>query len=585
MMQVMADLVIRNATIIDGTGGPSRRGDIAVTGQHITAVDAHVDAHGTREIDADGLLLTPGFVDIHTHYDGQVTWDGVIAPSSLHGVTSIVMGNCGVGFAPARPTDAQHDWLIGLLEGVEDIPGTALAEGLPWDWESFTDYLDALGRRQYTLDIGAQVGHAPLRAYVMGERGANPDEAASADELAEMARLTRAGIDAGALGFTTSRTMLHRTRDGEPLGTRHSPTDELIAIASALSDARTGVLQMISDAYLSGDATFAKAEMAMMRALVEATGRPLSMTVQQPDEVPDRWREMLEFVAGCRADGLPVRAQVAPRPIGVLEGLGSSINPFAVTPSYREIAALPVDERVHLLRDPERRRRILAEHETRPEGVLGELTHGFQKLYPMSDPVNYEPDESDSVLAVARAAGRPPAEVAYDLLLQQDGRQLLYMPLMNYVSGNLDDVREMLLSPHSIMGLSDGGAHCGAICDASFPTTTLSHWGRTRTRGEKLPVELLVHHLTQRTAAHVGWRDRGVIAPGYLADVNLIDFDTIDAHPPTLVHDLPAGGRRLMQTASGYRMTIKRGTVTFADGKHTGELPGRLVRGAQAPVS
>jgi N-acyl-D-aspartate/D-glutamate deacylase len=578
----MADLVIRNATVVDGTGAPRRRGDVAVTGELITAVEEHVDERGTREIDADGLLLTPGFVDIHTHYDGQVTWDGLVAPSSLHGVTSIVMGNCGVGFAPAKPTAAQHDWLIGLLEGVEDIPGTALAEGLPWDWESFTDYLNALERRRYTLDIGAQVGHAPLRAYVMGERGANPDEAATVEELAEMARLTRAGIDAGALGFTTSRTMLHRTRDGEPLGTRHSPTDELVAIASALSDAGKGVLQMISDAYLSGDAAFAEAEMAMMRALVEATGRPLSMTVQQPDEVPDRWREMLDFVARCRADGLPVRAQVAPRPIGVLEGLGSSINPFVVTPSYREIAALPLDERVRLLQDPERKRRILGEHEPRPDGVLGELTHGFQKLYPMRDPVDYEPDAKDSVAGIAAATGRAPAEVAYDLLLERDGQQLLYMPFMNYVAGNLDDVREMLVSPHTIMGLSDGGAHCGAICDASFPTTTLSHWGRTRTRGEKLPVELLVHHLTQRTAAHVGWLDRGVIAPGRLADINLIDFDALDAHPPTLVHDLPAGGRRLMQTASGYRTTIKRGTVTFESGEHTGALPGALVRGAQA---
>jgi N-acyl-D-aspartate/D-glutamate deacylase len=579
----MADLVLRNATIVDGTGAPRRRGDVAVTGELITAVETRIEDRGRHEIDADGLLLTPGFVDIHTHYDGQVTWDGVVAPSALHGVTSIVMGNCGVGFAPAKPTDEQHDWLIGLLEGVEDIPGTALAEGLPWDWESFTDYLDALDRRRYTLDIGAQVGHAPLRAYVMGERGANPDEAATADELLEMARLTRAGIEAGALGFTTSRTMLHRTRDGEPLGTRHSPTDELIAIASALKDAGKGVLQMISDAYLSGDEAFAKAEMAMMRALVEATGRPLSMTVQQPDEVPERWREMLGFVAACRADGLPMRAQVAPRPIGVLEGLGSSINPFVVTPSYREIAALPLQERIRLLQDPERKRRILAEHHPRPDGVLGELTHGFGKLYPMHDPVDYEPDAKDSVARLAATSGRAPADVAYDLLLHSDGQQLLYMPLMNYAGGNLDDVREMLVSPDTIMGLSDGGAHCGAICDASFPTTTLSHWGRTRTRGEKLPVELLVHHLTQRTAAHVGWHDRGVIAAGRLADINLVDFDALDAHPPTLVHDLPAGGRRLMQTASGYRATIKRGTITFADGEHTGALPGGLVRGAQQP--
>jgi N-acyl-D-aspartate/D-glutamate deacylase len=577
----MPDLVIRNATIVDGTGQPGVHGDVAVTGDLITAVGPHLDERGQREIDADGLTVTPGFVDIHTHYDGQVTWDGVVAPSSLHGVTSIVMGNCGVSFAPARPTEAQHDWLIGLLEGVEDIPGTALAEGLPWDWETFTDYLDSIERRRYTVDVGAQVAHAPLRAYVMGERGADPNESPTTDELAEMARLTREGIEAGALGFTTSRTVLHRTRDGEPLGTRYSTADELIAIASALSDAGKGVLQMISDAYLSPDGTFANEELALMRNLVETTGRPLSMTVQQPDDVPDRWREMIDFVAGCVADGLPMRAQVAPRPIGVLQGLASTLNPFIMTEDYRTVAALPLPERVRQLRDPQRKARILREHEARMEGMLGELTQSFHKLYPLTDPVDYEPAAADSVQGIASASGRHAAEVAYDLLLDDDGNQLLYMPLMNYVAGNLDDVREMLLSPHAIMGLSDGGAHCGVICDASFPTTTLAHWGRRRTRGEKLPVELLVHHLTQRTASHVGWRDRGVVAPGYLADLNLIDMNVLDAHPPTLVYDLPAGGRRLMQTAEGYRATIKRGVVTFEDGQHTGAFPGRLVRGPQ----
>jgi N-acyl-D-aspartate/D-glutamate deacylase len=305
------------------------------------------------------------------------------------------------------------------------------------------------------------------------------------------------------------------------------------------------------------------------------------MTVQQPDEVPDRWREMIDFVGGCVADGLPMRAQVAPRPIGVLQGLGSSINPFVVTEGYREVASLPLPERVRQLRDPERKARILREHETRLEGILGDLTQSFHKLYPLTDPVDYEPAAADSVQGIAGATGRRAAEVAYDLLLEREGNQLLYMPLMNYVSGNLDDVREMLLSPYAIMGLSDGGAHCGAICDASFPTTTLAHWGRRRTRGEKLPIELLVHHLTQRTASHVGWLDRGVVAPGYLADLNLIDMDRIDTHPPAIIHDLPAGGRRLMQTADGYRATIKRGVVTFEDGQHTGAFPGGLVRGAQ----
>src|SRR5215207_3521951 len=457
----MADLVIRNASIVDGTGSPARHGDVAVTGDTITAVGPNLDEHGTREIDGDGLVVTPGFVDIHTHYDGQVTWDGVIAPSSLHGVTSIVMGNCGVSFAPARPTQEQHDWLIGLLEGVEDIPGMALAEGLPWDWESFTDYMDSIERRSYTVDVGAQVAHAPLRAYVMGERGADPNESPTLDELTEMARLTRQGIDAGAMGFTTSRTMLHRTRDGDPLGTRYSTADELTAIASALTDARRGVLQMISDAYLSTDDTFAKEELALMRNLAETTGRPLSMTVQQPDDVPDRWREMIDFVDGCVADGLTMRAQVAPRPIGVLQGLASSINPFAVTAGYREIADLPLAERVRQLRDPARKARILQEHEARIDGILGDLTQSFHKLYPLTDPVDYEPDAASSVLGIARATGKRPSEVAYDLLLRNEGNQLLYMPLMNYVAGNLDDVREMLLAPNTVMGLSDGGAHCG----------------------------------------------------------------------------------------------------------------------------
>jgi N-acyl-D-aspartate/D-glutamate deacylase len=575
----MADLVIRNATIVDGTGSPSRRGDVAITGERITEVADRIESQARRDIDADGLVITPGFVDIHTHYDGQVTWDPVVAPSSLHGVTSAVMGNCGVSFAPAKPTDADHDWLIGLLEGVEDIPGTALAEGLPWDWETFPDYLDALDRRRWTIDIGAQVSHAPLRAYVMGERGADPHEAPSADELAQMHRLVREGIEAGALGFTTSRTVLHRTRDGAPLGTRFSTADELIAVTSALTEAQAGVIQMISDAYQDADEEFVGEELALMRSIAEATGRPISMTVQQPEPQPDRWRRMIDWVAACVADGLPMRAQVAPRPIGVLSGLDASINPFMTCPSYQELHRLPLPERVARLEDGERRRRILLEHEVVPAGMVGELTHGFHKLFPLTDPVDYEPPASRSILGLATAAGRPPAEVTYDLLLENDGRQLLYMPLHNFASGDLSAVREMLLSPHAIIGLSDAGAHCGTVCDASFPTTAVAMWARDRAEG--LPIELIVHHLTQRTASHVGWRDRGVIAPGYLADVNLIALDELNAHPPTLVRDLPAGGKRLMQTASGYRATIKRGVVTFAEGQATGDRPGRLVRGPQ----
>ena len=574
------DLVIRNGVVVDGTGAAPRHADLAISNGVITAVDAQVGGRGTREIDADGATITPGFIDIHTHYDGQATWDPVLAPSSIHGVTSLVMGNCGVGFAPAKPTPDQHDWLIGLLEGVEDIPGTALAEGLTWDWETFPEYLDALDRRTYSLDVATQVAHAPLRVYVMGERGANPDEVPTLDELAAMAAQVRAGVEAGALGFTTSRTYIHRTRDGAPLGTRYSTIDELTALASAMADTGRGVIQLISDAYQSSDAEFATAEMATMRALAEATRRPLSMTVQQPEALPDRWREMTTWVAECAAAGLSLKTQIAPRPIGVLQGLTSTINPLILCPSYAAVAKLPLAERVVALRDPERRARIVAEHAaTSVDGLLAELTGGFHKLFPMNDPVDYEPPASASVAARAAAERRSPVEVLLDLLVELDGNRLLYMPLFNFAKGNLDDVREMLLSPHALMGLSDAGAHCGTICDGSNTTTALTLWTRDRTAGPTLPIELMVHHMTQRTAEHVGWFDRGVLAPGYRADVNVIDMHTLAAHPPTIIRDLPAGGARLMQTATGYRHTFTHGVETFVNGEHTGALPGRLVRG------
>ncbi len=574
------ELVIRNATVVDGTGAAPRLADVAVDGDRITAV-GDVDGRGHREIDADGLTVTPGFVDLHTHYDGQATWDPLLAPSSIHGVTSIVMGNCGVGFAPARPTPEQHDWLIGMLEGVEDIPGTALAEGLAWDWETFTDYLDALDRRSYALDVATQVAHAPLRAYVMGERGADPLELPTADELAEMAVQVKAGMLAGALGFTTSRTYIHRTRDGAPLGTRYSSIDELTALAGAMAETGRGVIQLISDAYQSPDVDFTRDEMAVMRALVEATGRPLSMTVQQPEPLPDRWREMAAWVDECVAAGLPLKTQVSARPIGVLQGLTATLNPLVLCPSYQEVAKLPLPELVHALRDTDRRARIVVEHAARQiDGMLYEITNGFHKLFPMGDPVDYEPEASSSIAGMAAATGRNPVEVVLDLLVERDGNQLLYMPLFNFAKGNLDDVREMLLAPNSLIGLSDAGAHCGAISDGSMTTTALALWSRDR-RGDTLPLELMVHHITQRTAQHVGWHDRGVVAPGYLADLNVIDMRTLATHPPHIVRDLPAGGRRLMQTATGYRHTFKRGVETFADGAHTGQLPGVLVRGAQ----
>ena len=579
------DLVIRNAHLVDGTGAPGRDGvDIAVSGGVITEVSPSVDGRGAREIDADGHLVTPGFVDIHTHFDGQATWDPLLAPSSIHGVTTLVMGNCGVGFAPVRPSSDQHDFLINMLEGVEDIPGTALHEGLTWDWETFPEYMDALGRRPFAVDVAAQVAHAPLRAYVMGSRGADPDEVPTADELIAMARHVKDGMRAGALGFTTSRTYIHRTKDGAPLGTRHSSADELLALVTAMAETGSGVVQLISDAYQSGDHDFAVSEMKLMEAMARAAGRPLSMTVQQPAAEPERWREVGEWVDRAVGGGLQLATQVAVRPIGVLQGFTATINPLSPCLSYIEIADRPLPERVAALADPARRARIIAEHAaamSRIDGLASEMFNGFHKLYPMENPVNYEPTPADSVAARAKAAGRDVIDFVIDLLCEDGGNRLLYMPLFNFAKGNLDDVREMLLRRNAVVGLSDAGAHCGAISDGSATTTALALWCKDRAADGRLPLEYMVNHITQRTARHVGLLDRGVVAPGYVADLNVIDFDDLGTPPPRIVHDLPACGRRLMQTATGYLHTIKSGSVTFENGQHTGVLNAGLVRGAK----
>jgi len=576
----MFDLIIRNGVIVDGTGRPQFRGDVAVRDGRIVEV-GEVSGLAKRTLDADGALVTPGFVDIHTHYDGQVSWDNVLAPSSINGVTSAAMGNCGVGFAPARVD--KHDWLIQLLEGVEDIPGTALAEGLTWDWESFPDYLNALERRHYTMDLGAHVPHAALRAYVMGDRGADHTAIPSLDEIAEMERLTFEAMESGALGFSTSRTYIHRSREGVNIGTLTASEEELLGIVGALKRSGKGVVQLISDAYLTADDAFARSELALIRRLASSTGRRLSFTVQQSDDSPDRWRHIFGEIEQMAEDGLSVRAQVAPRPIGAILSFGSTTNPFMAAPTYRALAAsTPLAERLRRLADPEIKAKILAEHATfHPDGFAGILFHGFNRMYRMSDPVDYEPQESASLGAEAARLGRDPAEFAYDVYLEEGARRLIYMPLINYARGNLDDVYGMMTSPNTLYGLSDGGAHCGTICDGSFPTTTIGLWSKGSKSGLKASIESLVHGYTQRNAEHVGWYDRGVVAPGYLADLNVIDMDRLALSPPEIVQDLPAGGTRLLQTARGYRWTIKNGTVTFEDGKWTGETPGRLLRGDQ----
>ncbi len=575
----MHDLVIRNATLVDGTGAERRLADIAVDGQQIVDVSDSPGSigSGTRELDADGLLVTPGWVDIHTHYDGQVTWDADLAPSSTNGVTSILVGNCGVGFAPVAPD--RHQWLIELLEGVEDIPGTALTEGMTWGWESFPEYLDLLDQLHWTVDVGTQVPHAALRTYVMGDRGADVGSVATADEIVAMSRLTEEAIRAGAMGFTTSRTYAHRTSRGEQIGTLRASADEVLGIADALRRAGTGVVQLISDAYQSADDELVGHEIELLGRIATEVGRPLSFTVQQNDDTPDRYRELLSAIAGWNAAGADVKAQVAVRPIGVLIGLQATVNPFLFCPSYRPLHGLDHAERLARLADADLRATLIAEHrQADPPGFAAIIHHGYDRMYPLSDPPNYEPTPADSVAGLAAARGFEPVEVLYDLLLDDGGTRLLYIPLMNYARGDLDDVREMITHPYAMFGLSDAGAHCNSICDGSFPTTAITHWTRDRSRGERLPLEAIVHHQTQRTARHVGWTDRGVVAPGYLADLNVIDYDRLSLRPPQLVADLPAGGTRLLQTADGYVATIKRGTVIAEEGTLTGARPGRLQR-------
>jgi N-acyl-D-amino-acid deacylase len=565
----MHDLVIRGGTIVDGSGERARDGDVAVDGCRIAAVGGAAGA-GRREVDARGLLVTPGWVDIHTHYDGQVTWDPYLTPSCWHGVTTVVMGNCGVGFAPAKPQ--RHDWLIGLMEGVEDIPGTALAEGIRWSWESFREYLDALERMPRALDVAAQAPHGAVRAYVMGERGAK-NEPATPEDVAGMARIVREAIAAGALGFTTSRTVLHRAVDGEPVPGTFAGEDELLGIGRVLGEAGHGVFEMASDLMPEDN------EMAWMERLSRETGRPITFALLQNDLDPLQWRRLLAATERANAAGARITPQVAARPTGLLMGLQSTAHPFVSHRTYRAIAHLPLDERVREMRRPEVRQRIIGEEVQFTNPVAAIVAGAFHKLFPLGDPPDYEPAPEKSVAAAARREGRSPREIAYDLLLERDGRALLYFPLLNYSDVDFEPIREMLLHPQTVPGLSDGGAHCGIICDAGTPTFLLTHWVRDRRRGERLPLEFVVRRQTRDTAEVYGLNDRGLLAPGLKADLNLIDLDALALDAPRMVFDLPASGRRLIQKARGYRMTIKDGVPIFEDGEPTGALPGHLIRG------
>ncbi len=575
----MHDLVVRNGVIVDGTGADRFAGDVAITGGVITDI-GDVVGQSRQEIDADGRMVSPGWVDIHTHYDGQATWDPDLAPSSVHGVTTVVMGNCGVGFAPAEPH--RHDWLISLLEGVEDIPGTALAEGMGWGWESFPEYLNVLDGLQWTVDIGTQVPHAALRTFVMGEDGADNTVAATAQQIARMSHLCEQAIRAGALGFTTSRTWVHRSSDGQQIGTLRADAAEVLGIAAALQRAGTGVVQLISDAYQATDETLVANEMALLEAIALLVRRPLSFTVQQSDETPDRWRDLLAAIERWRRAGADVSAQTAVRPLGVVAGLASTVNPLRCSATYREVAKLSLAERVERMGRAEVKRKILDEHGAYVPNSFSASTHsGYERMFPMAEFPNYEPTPDQSLAAIAEREGRAGNEVLYDTLIGEGGTRLIYLPFMNYAAGTLDDVAEMIASPVTLSGLSDAGAHCNTLSDGTMPTTAISHWTRDRTHGATFSLEHMVHRQTQATAAHVGFTDRGVIGVGCVADLNVFDHDTINACAPELVQDLPAGGTRLLQRSVGYGATIKSGTVTAIDGELTGNHPGRLVRGPQ----
>jgi N-acyl-D-aspartate/D-glutamate deacylase len=562
-------LVIRNGTIVDGSGGDPYEADLALTDGKIAAIGGNI-AKGTEEIDARGRLVTPGFIDVHTHYDAQVTWSDRLSPSSWNGATTVLFGNCGVGFAPCR--EDQHDMLINLMEGVEDIPEVVLSEGLPWNWHSFPDFLDAIAARSYDVDVAAQVPHAALRVYVMGQRGADREPATEQDRQ-RMAELTAEGLRAGALGFSTSRTINHRAADGRHIPTLRAEEAELTAIAHAMREAGTGWLQIVSDFEDQDD------EIGLFRRLAKESSRPVTITLTQSDARPNGWRELMAQIDAANEEGLRITAQVRSRPTSVLLGLELSQNPFMGRPSYKRIAHLPFPERLAQLRQPDFRARILAEQfeGSRRAGRV----ERWDRMYPLGDPPDYEPKAESSIAARAARQGRSPEEVAYDLLLERDGKGILYLPVTNFAGGNLDVVREMISAPNSLIGLGDGGAHVGIMCDATATTYTLTHWTRDRGRGSLFPVSWGIKRLTADNAAAIGLNDRGLLRVGMKADINILDYDNLRLRSPEIAYDLPAGGKRLLQRTDGIDATIVSGAVVYRHGEATGALPGRLIRGAR----
>jgi N-acyl-D-aspartate/D-glutamate deacylase len=568
----MYDLLIKNGLVVDGTGTDPVEATVAIRNGVIETV-GDIDGEAKKTIDAKGMIVTPGFVDIHTHYDGQVTWCEELTPSSNHGVTTAVMGNCGVGFAPCRPSDKER--LISLMEGVEDIPHPVLAEGLPWNWETFPEYLDSLSARQYDIDFAAQVPHGPLRVYVMGDRGANR-ETATAEDVEKMAALTTEAIKAGALGFSTSRTLNHQTADGQPTPTLTAEVEEMVGIANGVGATGSGVLQVVTD-FKGSDSEF-----EILKAMVEQSKRPLSVSVAQHHRVTDGWRKILGTIEDANKEGLELKAQVCGRPVGVLFGLELTNNPFSAHPSYQAIDSLPLEDKLSKLRNPEFKEKLLGEGpqlETNP--FMRQVHSRYHDMYVLDNEPNYEPAPSTSIAALAANRNIHPLELCLEILTDGDGKNMIYYTFLNYGEGTLEPAKEMMEHPDTILGLGDGGAHCGSICDGSFTTHMLTHWVRDRSRGEKLSLPWVIKAHCQDTARAVGLYDRGVIAEGYKADINVIDLENMKLHKPEVQYDLPAGGRRLMQYADGYMATIVSGEVIYRDGAPTGARPGRLVRGSQ----
>ena len=569
-MSDISDLVIRGGTLFDGSGGEPFAADIAILNGVIQAIGPGLP-EGTQEIDARDRIVTPGFVDVHTHYDAQVTWSNRIDPSSWNGVTTVMMGNCGVGFAPCKPD--QRDKLVELMEGVEDIPEPVLAAGLPWNWESFADYLDALDGKPFDLDVATQVPHAAIRVYVMGDRGVAREDA-TAEDRAEMARLAADGIRAGALGFSTSRTINHRTVAGDNTPTLGAAEKELIEIAAAVGETGSGWLQVIPDFDEPAE------EMAMLRRLVGAAGRPMTITVLQRDKRPELWRETMADIAEANAQGAQIFGQVLTRPTGVMLGFEISLNPFMACEAWAGIKDLPHEEKLVHLRRPEFRAAMLSERQG--EHIMRSRVLTWERIFPLGDPPDYEPSAETSIAARAAREGRTPEEVGYDLLLENDGKTILYRPLSNYAHGDLETVAEMMRHPNSLVGLGDGGAHVGVLTDASAITFMLTHWTRDRTRGDRLPLPWAVRRLSHDNARAIGLNDRGLLAVGKKADINVIDYDRLSIGAPEVLYDLPAGGKRMVQRTTGYDATIVAGEIVYRHGRATGALPGRLVRGPRA---